>query len=321
MPPRDDVGTRPGAPTPAPARPRPDRAAIFRGASATLEPLASAHAEALWPAAAAAPESWAWLPHGPFPTAAAFRGYLRFAAMSDAEMLWAVRPHIVAEGGAVEGGGAVSGPAAGWLGLLDAQPAHAAIELGNIWFPPGLARTRAATEAMFMLLDHVFTLGYRRVAWKCDALNTASRRAAERLGFVLDGVLRAHMINRGGARRDSAYYSLLEDEWPPRRAALLAWLDPANFDEKGRARAPATPATAHRGLRPMAVGGRRRPFRPLFGSASAEQALQLRRAEAEKGRTAVAAGRGARRFFHLPQQRRHLGGGEPAAGAHRAVAG
>ena len=95
--------------------------------------------------------------------------------------------------------------------------------------------TRAATDAMFLLLDHAFALGHRRVAWKCNALNAESRRAAERLGFSLDGVLRAHMIVRG-RRRDSAYYSLLADEWPARRAALRDWLDPANFDAEGRAR-------------------------------------------------------------------------------------
>ncbi len=215
------------APGAALSRPRPERVA-HRGASATLEPLATAHADALWPSARDAPESWRWLPHGPFPTAAAFRGYLRFAAMSGEELLWAVRPHG-AEGGA-------PGPAAGWLGLLDIRPAHAAMELGNVWFPPGLARTRAATEAVFLLLDHAFALGYRRVAWKCDARNGASRRAAERLGFALDGVLRAHMVVRG-ERRDSAYYSLLDGEWPARRAALLEWLAPANFDVEGRARA------------------------------------------------------------------------------------
>lgn len=214
-----------GAVADAAPRPRPERVA-HRGAWTTLEPLATGHAEALWPRAQAAPESWAWLPHGPFPTAAAFRGYLRFAAASGEELLWAVRPH---------GADGEPGPAAGWLGLLDVQPAHAAIELGNVWFPPGLARTRAATEAMFLLLDHAFALGYRRVAWKCNALNGASRRAAERLGFALDGVLRAHMVVRG-TRRDSAYYSLLRDEWPGRRAALRDWLDPANFDAEGLAR-------------------------------------------------------------------------------------
>lgn len=210
-------------------RPHPERIAE-RGAWTTLEPLATPHAEALWASAEASPESWAWLPHGPFPSAAAFRGYLRFAAMSSEELLWAVRPHRP---------DGEPGPAAGWLGLLDIRPAHASIELGNIWFPPGLARTRAATEAMFLLLDYAFALGYRRVAWKCDAHNNASRRAAERLGFTLDGVLRAHMVVRG-KRRDSAYHSLLDTEWPARRAALLDWLAPANFDAQGH---------AHRSLR------------------------------------------------------------------------
>lgn len=219
----------PEAPAPseaAPFRPRAPERVVHRGAWTTLEPLAASHAAALWPLAEAAPESWTWLPHGPFPTAAAFRAYLRFAAMSGEELLWAVRPH---------GADGEPGLAAGWLGLLDVRPADAAIELGNVWFPPGLSRTRAATEANFLLLDHAFALGYRRVAWKCDARNAASRRAAERLGFALDGVLRAHMVVRG-RRRDSAYYSLLEDEWPARRAALLEWLDPANFDSEGRAR-------------------------------------------------------------------------------------
>lgn len=219
----------PEAPAPAaaaPPRPQAPERVAHRGAWATLEPLAAGHAEALWPLARAAPESWAWLPHGPFPAAAAFRGYLRFAAVSGAELLWTVRPH---------GADGRPGPAAGWLALLDIRPADAAIELGNVWFPPGLSRTRAATEAAFLLLDHAFALGYRRVAWKCDARNAASRRAAERLGFALDGVLRAHMVVRG-QRRDSAYYSLLDGEWPERRAALREWLDPANFDAEGRAR-------------------------------------------------------------------------------------
>jgi RimJ/RimL family protein N-acetyltransferase len=209
-------------------RPRPERV-VHRGRWATLEPLAAQHAAELWPAAEAAPESWRWLPFGPFPDEATFRGYVRLVAASQAELVWAVRPHDPV---------GRPGPAAGWIALLDIQPAHAAIELGNIWFPPGLARTTAATEAMFLLLDHAITaLGYRRVAWKCNALNEASRRAAERLGFTLDGILRAHMVVRG-RRRDSAYYSLLEDEWPARRAAISAWLAPGNFDAEGRALEP-----------------------------------------------------------------------------------
>ena len=211
-----------------PAAPAHPERTVLRGAWTTLVPLAAAHAASLWPLAEAAPQTWAWLPHGPFPSAAAFRGYLRFAAASAEETLWAVHPHRY---------DGEPGDAAGWLGLLDVRPAHAAIELGNIWFPPGLARTRCATEALFLLLDHAFALGYRRVAWKCDSANLASGRAAERLGFALDGVLRAHMIVRN-QRRDTAYYSLLDDAWPARRAALLEWLDAGNFDTESRSRAP-----------------------------------------------------------------------------------
>jgi RimJ/RimL family protein N-acetyltransferase len=215
----------PGAPVDAAPRARPERIA-FRGRWATLEPLAPAHAAELWPHAQRAPESWTWLPVGPFPAEAAFRGFVRLAAASQDELLWAVRPHDEA---------GEPGPAAGWIALLDARPMHAAIELGNIWFPPGLARSRAATEACFLLLDHALgTLRYLRVGWKCNALHLGSRRAAERLGFRHEGTLRAHMIARG-RRRDTAWFGLLAEDWPDRRAALLDWLDPANFDAAGRA--------------------------------------------------------------------------------------
>ncbi len=192
-----------------------------------LEPLVAGHAADLWPRAEAAPDSFAFLPFGPFAGEAAFRGYLRLAGASREELLWAVRP-LGADG--------MPGPAAGWIGLLDIRPTHAAVELGNIWFPPGLARTRAATEACFLLLDHVLgDLRYLRAGWKCNALHPASGRAAERLGFRHEGRLRAHMIARG-RRRDTDWYGLLAEEWPERRAAIAAWLDPANFDAAGQER-------------------------------------------------------------------------------------
>lgn len=208
-------------PTP---RPQPERR-IITGRSVTLEPLTGHHATALWEAARDAPSSWTWLPVGPFAEPKAFAGYVRFMAVSQGEIVWVVRPHD--ENGQ-------PGPAAGWLALLDIRPGDAAIELGNIWFPPGLARSRAATEAMFLLLSEAFTLGYRRVSWKCNILNLASMRAAERLGFIQEGVLRAHMVVRGH-RRDTAYYSMLDEEWPARRTAIDTWLQDANFDSKGQA--------------------------------------------------------------------------------------
>jgi len=215
----------PGIPVDPTPRARPERLTL-RGRWTTLEPLSAFDAASLWPHAAAAPESWTWLPAGPFSSEAAFRGFVRLAANSTEEILWVVRPHD-ADGN--------PGPAAGWLALLDAKPAHASIELGNIWFPPGLARRREATEASFLLLAYAFdALGYLRVGWKCNALHAASRRAAERLGFRYEGTLRAHMIARG-RRRDTAWFSLLAEEWPARRKALTEWLAPTNFDAEGRA--------------------------------------------------------------------------------------
>lgn len=209
------------------AAPRARPAAVpHEGRWAVLEPLSADHAAALWPLAQAAPESFTFLPFGPFGSEASFRGYLRLIAASPEELLWAVRPR---------GADGAPGPAAGWIALLDIRPAHATVELGNLWFPPGLARTRAATEACFLLLDHVFSnLRYLRVSWKCNALHPASGRAAERLGFTHEGRLRAHMIARG-RRRDTDWYGLLAEEWPARRAAIAAWLDPGNFDAEGRA--------------------------------------------------------------------------------------
>jgi RimJ/RimL family protein N-acetyltransferase len=208
---------------PAP-RPRPERR-IISGRSVTLEPLTGQHAAVLWAAARDTPTSWTWLPVGPFVEFNAFAGYVRFMAVSQSEIVWAVRPHDQS---------GQPGPAAGWLALLDIRPNDAAIELGNIWFPPGLARSRAASEAMFLLLNEAFTLGYRRISWKCNLLNLASMRAAERLGFTQEGVLRAHMVVRGH-RRDTAYYSMLDDEWPTRYLAISAWLHDANFNRMGRA--------------------------------------------------------------------------------------
>lgn len=191
-----------------------------------LEPLAVAHLQDLGPLAVSVPESWKWLPFGPFHEVAGFAAYARFAAVSRDELLWAVRPHM-SDG--------TPGTAAGWLGLLAIHPAHARLELGNVWFPPGLSRTRSGTEAFALLLGHVFDdLGYRRVSWKCDSRHAASRRAAERLGFRYEGTARADIVVKG-LRRDTAYYAMLRDEWPDRRAALADWLRPSNFDAEGHA--------------------------------------------------------------------------------------
>jgi RimJ/RimL family protein N-acetyltransferase len=137
-------------------------------------------------------------------------------------MAWGVRP-------------VATGVASGWLTLLDIQPKHASIEIGSIWFSPTLQRTTAATEAIYLLLRYAADeLGYRRLVWKCNALNAPSKRSAERLGFSYEGRHRAHMVAKG-RRRDTDWYSIIEEEWPRCRAAFEAWLDPANFSADGRA--------------------------------------------------------------------------------------
>jgi len=117
---------------------------------------------------------------------------------------------------------------------MRAEPAHGVIEVGNILLTPALQRTTAATEAMYLMARHVFeTLGYRRYEWKCNAENLPSRRAAARLGFTFEGIFRQHMVAKG-RNRDTAWFSMLDHEWPARKQAFEAWLDPANFDAEGR---------------------------------------------------------------------------------------
>jgi RimJ/RimL family protein N-acetyltransferase len=206
------------------ATPRPLPARVpHKGRSVDLEPLHVRHVPDLWRAAQGADDSWAYLGYGPFADEAAMRRQVgQLAAMHD-PMFFAVRPHR-------------SGAVSGWLSFMEISAANADIEVGHIWFGPALSRTRAATEAMVLLFRHAMDdLGYRRLVWKCHALNAASRRAAERLGFTYEGTHRNHRIIKGRSR-DTAWYSITDEEWPSRRDAMMAWLDDANFDHTGTAR-------------------------------------------------------------------------------------
>ncbi len=124
------------------------------------------------------------------------------------------------------------GAAAGYASFMRMDPAHGVIEVGNIMLSPSLQRTTAATEAMYLMARHAFDLGYRRYEWKCNAENLPSRRAAERLGFTYEGIFRQHMVIKG-RNRDTAWFSMLDSEWPARKTAFEAWLDPANFNADG----------------------------------------------------------------------------------------
>jgi RimJ/RimL family protein N-acetyltransferase len=197
---------------------------MLRGRTVTLEPLsAQRHAAALWQAVRGHDDLWDWLFDGPYRTAAQFRRAIeKMQAAKDAVFL-AIVP-------------AAAGAAAGYASYMRAESAHGVVEVGNILLSPTLQRTTAATEAMYLMARHVFEdLGYRRYEWKCNAENQPSRRAALRLGFSFEGVFRRHMVIKQ-RNRDTAWFSMIDTEWPARKKAFEAWLDPANFTSSGRQR-------------------------------------------------------------------------------------
>jgi RimJ/RimL family protein N-acetyltransferase len=167
------------------------------------------------------PEIWTYLPYGPFADAAAYRNWLAAHA-------GAVDPRFFTV--------VAAGTQAGVVSLLAIEPAHGTIEIGHVWFGPALQRTPAATEAIFLLARYAFDeLGYRRLEWKCNALNAASRRAAERFGFRYEGTFAQHRVYKG-RNRDTAWFAITDGRWPRLRAAFVAWLAPENFDAAGRQR-------------------------------------------------------------------------------------
>ena len=211
-----------GAPVDGTPRALPQRMAL-RGRYVVLEPFHRRHAEELFRAAQGADESWTYLSAGPFGSVEALGTYISNTAADPLRVTWTCRP-------------VATGVASGFLSLLDIQPHNGAVEIGSIWFAPVMQRTRASTEAVFLPLKLCADdLAYRRLVWKCNSLNAPSRRAADRLGFVYEGQHRMHMVSNG-RRRDTAWYSIIEDEWPSRRDACLSWLAPENFAPDGTAR-------------------------------------------------------------------------------------
>lgn len=163
---------------------------------------------------------WMYLFDGPFSSSAEFEFALKRKALSSDPLFFAIRENA-------------SGMALGYASYLRIEPVHRCIEVGNILYAPMLQRTRSATEAMYLMARHAFEdLGYRRYEWKCNALHAGSRRAALRLGFTFEGVFRQHMIVKG-RNRDTAWFSMLDSEWPARKANLEKWLNPENFDNEG----------------------------------------------------------------------------------------
>jgi RimJ/RimL family protein N-acetyltransferase len=193
----------------------------LEGVSVVLEPVdPHRHAKTLYTSSERAPEIWTHLAYGPFASQAAFTNWLEDRAATDDPLFYAVVDRA-------------AGGARGMASFMRMEPQHGVIEIGHIWFAPELQRTRQATEAIYLMARHAFgDLGYRRLEWKCDSLNVASRRAAERFGFLYEGVFRQHMVVKG-RNRDTAWFSIIDGEWPAVRAAFELWLGPENFDSKG----------------------------------------------------------------------------------------
>jgi RimJ/RimL family protein N-acetyltransferase len=207
-------------------RPRPERV-VVEGHYARLEPLDPLrHASELYDATFATGADARLRFLSPVPEErSAFEAHLATLAAVDDPLFWAVIDRA-------------TGRCEGRQALLRVEPDHGVVEIGHILWGAAISRRRAATEAFALAAGYVFDdLGYRRLEWKCNADNAPSRRAAERFGFAFEGIFRQHMVMRG-LSRDTAWFSLLDREWPARRAALAAWLDPGNFLADGTQRRP-----------------------------------------------------------------------------------
>jgi RimJ/RimL family protein N-acetyltransferase len=205
-------------------RPRPPRNPMV-GRYAVLEPVSERHSSDLFSAYMQAPDTsdWTYLSVERPEDEAQFRAYLTKLASSEDPL-----HHAIID--------AASGRALGTAALMRIEPAHGVIEVGFITFSPALKRTRVATEAMYLMMKRAFDeLGYRRYEWKCDSLNAPSRAAALRYGFTFEGVFRKAVVYKGRSR-DTAWYSITDEEWPGIKEAFESWLQPQNFDADGRQR-------------------------------------------------------------------------------------
>ena len=202
---------------------RPERATLT-GRHVTLVPLdAEKHADALFPLANGGERDrvWTYLADGPYADPQAFKASVAAKAKSEDPLFFAVIDNA-------------SGAPVGYQTLMRIDAANRVIEIGNILYTPAMQRTIGATEAQYLFARYVFDdLGNRRYEWKCNDLNAPSKRAAVRFGFTFEGVFRQHMIVKG-RNRDSAWFAMLDSEWPARKAAYEHWLAAENFDAKGR---------------------------------------------------------------------------------------
>jgi RimJ/RimL family protein N-acetyltransferase len=202
----------------------PDGRVLF-GRWVRLEPVSVArHGGDLWEAIQGADQIWTYLGYGPFADREAFMDWLKDREASRDPWFQAFIRRD-------------TGKASGMGAFMRADRVNGVIEIGHIWMIPGLQKTREATEAIFIMMRHCFDdLQVRRLEWNCDALNAPSRRAAERFGFTFEGIFRQHMIVKG-RNRDTAWYAMLDREWPKAHQAFKAWLADGNFDAQGKQKA------------------------------------------------------------------------------------
>lgn len=189
---------------------------VIEGRYGRVEKLMPEHASDLWRVFAGHPEVWTYIStDGPFNDEAEFTPFIAKRAAASDPYAYAIVD--------------LSGRAVGYFTLMEIRPEMRVIEVGHVLYSPALQRTPLGTEAQYLLARYAFeTLGYRRYEWKCNALNTPSWRAALRYGFIYEGTLRQHLIAKG-RNRDNAWFSMLDSEWPARKASFERWLRPENF--------------------------------------------------------------------------------------------
>jgi len=229
----NDLGQPIGFPVPGwKVPPRPPRTALA-GRYCRVEPLDPArHAVDLFRANVldATGRNWTYMSYGPFSAFDPYRDWMTSYCLGDDPLF-----HAIVD--------SASGRAVGVASYMRIDPRNGSIEVGHINYSPLLQRKRAATETMYLMMKRAFELGYRRYEWKCDALNAPSRAAAQRLGFSFEGVFRQATVYKGRSR-DTAWFAMIDGEWPELERVFLRWLDPANFDAQGNQRLRLSDLTA-----------------------------------------------------------------------------
>lgn len=227
----NQLGQPIGASMEAWVAPPPVAPTTITGSYVTLSPIdPRAHADDLQTAYTGDLAGWTYLPYGPFASVDEHQAWLETSATGSDPLFFAIKPHTADR-------------VLGIASYLRINPADGVIEIGHIHLASGMQQSQASTEALTLMIGHAFELGYRRVEWKCDALNTPSRRAAMRLGLSFDGLFRQLTIYKG-RNRDTAWYAATVDDWPALQQGYAAWLATENFDADGRQRRPLSNWTA-----------------------------------------------------------------------------